>query len=222
MIIPYVKQVDTPGNQRCGAASLCMVYESFGLACEQTEIWEGVSRRGAYSTRRAQTYRLAADAIARGLAALVLQARQPWPILQAAAAAEVRVILNQRIKEGNSQGHFTVLVAIDDATATIHDPQAGPDQALTREALLDLWKPTRFRSEITGHVLVAIGTESLPARVCAACSEAIPASWNCRVCSRDVRLQPASVLGCTAADCAGRLWDFLYCPFCDFRTPMIS
>jgi hypothetical protein len=220
MQIPYVKQEDTPGNHLCGAASLCMVYQSFGLACEQADVWTSVSRKAYLGSRRAQTYRLAGDALQRGLWALVLQARQPWPILEAAFTADARIILNHRMKEGSAQGHFSVLVGVDSEQATLHDPQTGPEQVLTKEKLLELWQPSRFRSEVTGHVLVAIGDGEQAVR-CETCDHAIPSKWKCRICAKDVPLHPAEVLGCTESACARRLWDFLFCPFCDYRTAII-
>lgn len=215
--IPYVKQQDTPGNQLCGAASLCMVYQSFGLPCVQEEIWESIAPRSFRGSRRAQTYRLAADALKRGLSALVLQARHPWPILQAAHRAGVRIILNHRIQERVSQGHYSVLVGIDEANAVLHDPQSGPDRSMTRDALLELWKPGGFRSEVTGHVLVAVAATGTPL-ACAACGKSIAATMPCRVCRKEMPLQPVEVLGCASSECEGRLWEYLYCPFCDMRT----
>lgn len=223
MQIPYVKQEDQPGSQLCGAASLCMVYQSFGLVCSQAEVWENVSGRSRFSSRRAHTYRLAADALQRGLSALVLQARQPWAMLQRAHAHDIRIILNHRIKEGSSQGHFTVLVSIDEENAVLHDPQTGPDQAVPREKLLGLWKPTLFRSEVTGHVLVAIGAAgSSPSAACSCCGEVLPASLTCRACGREVPLHPDAILGCPGAECVQRLWDVIFCPFCDMRLDRVS
>jgi hypothetical protein len=201
-----------------------MVYRSLGLECTQEELWQKVSRPGYRGSRRAQTYRLAADALERGFTALVLQARQPWALLQQGMAAEARLILNHNIKNaaGQFSGHYSVLVGINDESAILHDPQTGPEQTLSRDDLLKAWESQRFRSEVTGRVLVAIAPAAEPTRACALCAAAIPEAMRCRACAKSFPLHPARVLGCVAADCAARLWDYLYCPFCDMRRASVD
>src|SRR5580700_5734577 len=78
----------------CGAAVLCMVYRSFGIDCNQDQIWEIIedkSIRGR-SCSRAQT--LAVDAIGRGLYALVIQVRDPWLLLNRCVEQSVAAIIN--------------------------------------------------------------------------------------------------------------------------------
>ena len=41
--IPYERQEDVDGNRMCGAAALCMVYRSFGVACTQADVWHAVA-----------------------------------------------------------------------------------------------------------------------------------------------------------------------------------
>lgn len=43
MKIRYQKQLDTVENRMCGAAALCMVYDSFGIKTTQLEIWPRIS-----------------------------------------------------------------------------------------------------------------------------------------------------------------------------------
>src|SRR5438477_1766107 len=89
--IPYEQQHE---QRSCGAAALCMVYRSLGLPANQSEIWQRVARPGPWGAPRTNTKRLVADAHAQGLAALVLRAGQPWPLLQRCQAHGLRVILN--------------------------------------------------------------------------------------------------------------------------------
>jgi hypothetical protein len=44
MKIRYQKQLDMPGNRMCGAAALCMVYDSFRMKTSQLEIWPRISK----------------------------------------------------------------------------------------------------------------------------------------------------------------------------------
>src|SRR5438445_299852 len=91
--IPYEEQAD---RRACGAASLCMVYRSFGLACSQPEVWARVARPGPREIPRSNTHQLCADALGLGLAALTLRARDPWRVLELCVRNSVRAILNYR------------------------------------------------------------------------------------------------------------------------------
>ena len=81
----------------CGAAALSMVYRSLDLSCSQQEAWGEVAQLDRTGRLAAMTHLLARDATRRGLAAVVVQATDPWAILGRAVAGEVRVILNHRL-----------------------------------------------------------------------------------------------------------------------------
>jgi ABC-type bacteriocin/lantibiotic exporter with double-glycine peptidase domain len=209
--MPYEQQHEPRG---CGAAVLGMIYGSFGLSDTQAEIWQRVARPGPWGAARTNTRLLAADARGRGLTALVLKAARPWPILQRCAAHGVRVILNHLLKNGFAAGHYSLMVGVTDEHVVVHDPTGWPNRRLSKAEMLDLWGPPRGRSEITGHVLVAVSAAQSEA-VCQLCSTPIPSAVCCRWCRRDMPLQPAAVPGCIRSDCAARLWERLFCPWCD-------
>lgn len=213
--LPYEKQEDTPTNRKCGAASLCMVYRSFGMDCTQADVWERIARRGSRGAKCARTYLLAEDALKRGLSALVLQARDPWTMLRNCAEQPVRVILNHRIEKHRRDGHYSVLVAIDSVNVTLHDPQLGPARTVPREEFLTLWQSGIGFSEVTGSVLVVIAQGAAQASTCATCAMPLPATHTCRKCEAKIVLQPAAILGCGQLTCTGRTWTRLYCPSCD-------
>ena len=204
---PYEKQED---NYKCGAASLGMVYRSFGQSWTQAEIWPGIQRHGRVG---AWTYRLACDAQQRGFAALVLQAREPWVLLDRCLKHGLRVIVNQQLRRGSGQRHFTVVTELGDEWVTYHDPFLGPAQQKDRAAFLDLWGPGYGHS--AGHVLVAIDLSPKAAPACRKCRKRIPASARCPGCGRDVPLAPALALGCGRWWCDAATWNHIYCPECD-------
>ncbi len=210
--IPHERQDDPRG---CGAAALCMVYRSLGLDESQAAIWQRIVRPGPWGRPRTNTYLLAADALDRGLAAVVFQARHPEAVLERAASAEVRVILNHRASSSSEAGHFTVLAGLDREHVYLHDPARGPGRRLPRGEFLELWGPRFGRSEITGNVLAAFArVRSEPVR-CATCNGTIPETSTCRGCRRAMPLRPAEPLGCVADDCPGRMWERVFCPYCD-------
>jgi hypothetical protein len=214
-LIPYEQQDKSPGDRLCGAAALCMVYRSLGLICTQSEIWQRISR----GQRSARTYQLAADALTQGFAALVIQARDPWSLLQRCARPGVRAVINQRLRRGDRRGHFTVLVAIDGDQVRLHDPQLGPERQVSRADMTELWQPG-FGAEITGNILVAFarlgacGTEAATI-VCDLCGSESIEPMTCPGCKAQLTLQPAAVLGCVKPECRQRTWSRIHCPHCD-------
>jgi ABC-type bacteriocin/lantibiotic exporter with double-glycine peptidase domain len=210
----YEPQLAEPGTRACGAAALAMAYRSLGLACSQEQIWQRIASRSPRAGVRANS--LAADAIAQGLAAIVLQTHQPWRFLEACAAADVRVILNHRLARYSPWGHFTLLEQIEEQSIWLHDPQYGPHRCLAKEELLHLWQGCPGRTEIAGQVAIVIDQRRLEKASCLACRSDVPASLRCAHCKQQVPLQPVAVLGCFAADCPHRLWRQIFCPHCDW------
>src|SRR5437870_2264583 len=106
--IPYEKQADPHADRTCGAASLSMVYRSLGVPVTQQEIWSRIARPGGRGSAAGATYLIAQDALNRGLAALAIQARNPVQALRRCQEKGIRAILNHRLKEDVSTGHYTV------------------------------------------------------------------------------------------------------------------
>jgi len=213
--IPFEPQRRLRANRLCGAAAVSMVFRALGIPCRQEDVWGEIARPDRRGTRAARTCSLASAALERGLAALILQARRPWHVLQKAVEQGVPVILNHRLESNSPLGHYTVLLAADRRHAVIHDPSFGPRRRLTRRELLELWRPSQGGCEIVGHVLVAISRANLPSATCGICGTLIPAEIACPACARPVPLQPGSLLGCLRDHCPGRAWVRLFCPACD-------
>lgn len=208
--IPYERQA---AGKMCGAAALQMVYASLGTQVPQWELWPSVT--GGHECAR--TRLLCADALERGFAGVILEARDPWQTLQNCRANHARVVLNHRPLPAAWTGHYTVLVDINDSQAWLHDPQFGPRRQETRSRLLELWRPLEPKSEITGNVLVAFDRTddagALPA--CSTCGAPALESLTCRTCQRAFPLRPWAAVGCVNPLCVSRLWQRLFCPHCD-------
>src|SRR5439155_26107526 len=116
----------------------------------QSAVWQAVARPGPGGVPRTSTWRLCADALRRGLAALTLQARDPWEVLRRGPPRAVRLLLNHRPHADSPAGHYSVLVRVDEAGVVVHDPQVGPARRLTRGGLLELWRPCPGRSAHAG------------------------------------------------------------------------
>lgn len=212
MMIPYELQKQP---RMCGAAALAMAYRSLGIDVAQDAVWPQIVGKNGRGDDCARTHRLAADALRRGLAAVVLQARHPWDIL-AHEPQSVRMILNHRPTREAWTGHYTVRVERGADAVIVHDPQFGPNRRLRREDFLPLWLRTANPlCEITGNSLVAIALATQEEHSCAVCGGAMPPALPCPGCQRPVPLQPASLVGCVDRTCPGRHWERLFCPHCD-------
>ena len=214
--IPYERQSEAQGNRLCGAASLAMVYRFFGKTVPQSEIWPRISKRNNLGSLASATYLMAQDAISRGFTALAIQAKHPLQSLRVCRDAGIQVIVSHRLKEDLPTGHYSVLVDLDQANVTLHDPYFGPSRQLSHTALLDLWQPGYPNSEITGNVLIGIADRAMTRPPCKDCGTEMPASVNCAACTRPIALEPAPLLGCVGASCAARMWNYLCCPHCDY------
>jgi hypothetical protein len=216
LTIPYEKQSDPHADRMCGAACLTMVYRSLGVPATQQEVWTRVARSNVRGRAAGATYLVAQDALNRGLAAVAIQARNPVQALRRCEEHGIRAILNHRLKEDASTGHYTVLVGVGKQDVALHDPLYGPSRQVPQAELLDLWRPRYLNAEIVGNVLVGIAPRAEESAVCPACQTPIPPSIACPGCGKPVPLRPAALLGCMNPACPERQWEAICCPFCDY------
>src|SRR5262245_49511442 len=97
--VPYEAQFNA---WSCGAACLVMVYRSLGIVAHQREVWQRIARMGHRGQPRGHTKQIAQEALGRGLAALIVQARDPWLAVSrclAQSSQPVRIIVNHRMQE---------------------------------------------------------------------------------------------------------------------------
>lgn len=216
--IPFEPQRQQAGERMCGAAALAMALNSLEVSCSQEELWSEIACPDSAGQLAARTFHLASAALRRGMPALVIQVRDGWNNLQRLAAEVPCLILNHRLQAGSGQGHYSVLVDIDQESALLHDPLFGPRRLVSRANFEALWEPQRFYSEdqeIAGHVLIGIGPRVQHDPRCAQCDLRFPANITCGVCNQHFPLQPATALGCMRAGCGECRWQQLFCPFCD-------
>lgn len=200
--IPFIRQQPIDGNHRtCAAVALAMAYRSLGQPASPADIWQRLAT-GAGPDGHIASYRLAADALNRGLQAVVLRA-EPDPIaaLRLLSNTGWRAILNHQLITNRRWGHFSMLVAVDDQRIVLHDPNLGPHRTYSHAAWPRLWLPN---AEISGFVVIAIGSPN---------PSALQLEIICPKCATEIPL-PADLLQ-TAAGEPVTCWDCLFCPRCD-------
>ena len=220
--LPYEKQETALSSRMCGAAALCMVYRSFGLACSQAAVWPTIATPRGEIAPCARTYLLCGDALRRGFDALTLQVRQPLRFLQLAMDWNGRVILNHRLRLNSPAGHYSVLVDFDEVSVTLHDPFFGPARRLALAEWLKLWCAGRGDCEVRGNVAVVISRRSPESAHCCVCARCVPQTASCPACRAAISLKPARFLGCLSSDCPERTWEMMFCPWCDAVLPVLE
>ena len=184
----------------CGAATLVMLYRSFGLPAGQETVW---SELQAYSTgqTRTRTFHLARNALEHGFSAVVVRVQEPTVFLFADFSS-IRLIPVCRIRRNSGRGHFSLFREADPITqmVTLHDPQFGPDRTVPLSEFLELWTPQGNGDEITRNIAV-LTAES--------CNEAVV----CPDCLKTFFLDPLL----SFADGA---FETMFCPYCDAKCPL--
>ncbi|MFO0947231.1 MAG: cysteine peptidase family C39 domain-containing protein [Planctomycetota bacterium] len=214
--IPYEAQEDAETSHRmCGAAALAMVYRSFGKEVPQSELFSRITGRSPRGAIHAKTYLLCRDALRGGFLGMVIRASDPWRFLTACMQPGVRTIVNHRIAEQSSAGHYSVVVAVDAESIVLHDPRLGPKRRIPKDEFLRLWKPYGPRCEITGNTGVVITSNPASGCSCAGCQSMLPMAASCPQCKKVFPIHPGIVLGCSISGCGERVWEALFCPFCD-------
>src|SRR5258708_2258196 len=217
--VPFEAQMNGDGQRTCGAAALNMIYKSMGIVIPQQAVWRVISLPDAQTGRFARTYRLAFDAILRGVHAIAFKALDPIQAVQTVLAAGSSVIMNHRLQEDTGDGHFTVALSANDNSIEFHDPQFGPSQKRSTVLMRSLWQPKIDNCESSGTFLIALAPIGVPHK-CSACGVSSTDSVTCPACNVSFALQPASALGCVNTMCARRLWEAVLCPYCDAVFPL--
>jgi len=183
------------GQGRCGAATLVMIYRSFGLAADQETVWNELQ---GYSTGRTRTFHLARNALEHALSAIVVRVREPAAFLSA-DLSPIRLIPVCRICHDSTKGHFSLFLGTDliSQTVTLHDPQFGPHRTVSRAEFLELWTPHGTGDEITRNVAVLIAESRNAASAC----------WEC---SQTFFLDPLLPF-------ADDTFETMFCPYCDAK-----
>jgi hypothetical protein len=214
--VPYEKQEDPQTHRGCGAACLSMVYKSFAKDVAQSEIWPLIAKSNRFGVVSSTTHLMALHAIREGLSAVIIQARHPLQVLRLCREGGIRAIINQRPQAGVVNGHYTVLLDVDDKSVIVHDPAAGPSRRMSHAELMDLWQPQSSVSEIAGNVLIGIAADPPSIPACEFCQTVIPPQVNCPKCKKAVALLPSALLGCIRDGCIARMWNHVACPSCGF------
>ena len=214
--MPYERQSEPETERTCGAACLSMVYRSLGEEVPQTQIWPSIAKPNRGGRLASTTHLMTRDALTRGFSAVAIQVRHPLQALRICRQSGVRAILNHRLRQDTPTGHYSVMVDLDEKNVVLHDPYYGPARNVPHAELLELWQRRFSTSEIVGHMLIGVAAQPGSRTICELCQTPIPSIVQCPQCAQEVSLRPSTLLGCVNTACAGRMWNYICCPACDY------
>lgn len=220
--IPYIEQGSAKKHNKglCGAASLSMVYASYGKDVDQWDIFYKIAVLGGRKGDEGRPgsgcshYLMVRDALSRGFYAICIAVRNPREFFDLYRSNEIdnsiRIILSHRPKKKTMSLHATVLLNVTDTEVIIHDPDQGPSRHVAMADFPEMWQgmpPTKNR-------LFAISDKTSKNNKCRVCKRPIPDYIQCPGCHRKIGLEPKDVVRCIYDDCPGRFWDNIQCPYC--------
>lgn len=210
----YEPQLQVDHQRMCGAAALVMAFRRYGIEVAQEKVWPAISRKHA-GYQRAHTYLMAQAAIARGLIATILQTHRPWDTLKTCWQHNLTAIVNHRMHENSSDGHYSLLGRVTSDHLELYDPWQGPQTRLGRKQFLRLWLPTSDTDEISGNVLLCISTAEQQRGLWCHCNRLIDRTIRCKECRQSFEIGATEALGCWNWTCFERRWLRIFCPYCD-------
>lgn len=153
--IKHIRQSNDGINWKCGAACLEMIFNYYGIPCNQNTIWEAIKCRRSDNRFQyfALTNSLAEYAINQGLNATIHKSdSEKWSSeLETIDQLSIPAILSVKNKAG--KGHFVVFLGIKNGKYIFCDPDS-PKETDKYEYLQvrQMWSPCG--TEVKGFVYI--------------------------------------------------------------------
>lgn len=172
--IEHKRQVNDGLNWKCGAVCLEMIYDYFQIPYDSNEIWHNIKAQRYENSMQmySQTYKLAQDAISRGLQATIYKGRDAH-ILEDINQLQTPAILSlKQVKSGNS--HFVIFQGIKNQNYCFCDPDT--EKKITSMKFIDvrnIWSPHR-EIGVTGDIFIVFNKMVHKVCKCKYCGQEIP------------------------------------------------
>lgn len=170
--IKHKRQRNDGINWKCGAVCLEMIYDYFQIEYDSDKIWDNVKTRRNYHSLQmySLTYKLAQDAICRGLPATIYKGKNAH-ILEKVDQLQTPAILSlKQAKSGES--HFVVFQGIKNQNYYFRDPDA-EKSVMTYLDLQNLWSPDP-KINITGFIFIMFNNRADRFFACEHCNNKVP------------------------------------------------
>lgn len=115
--MPYHAQ--PKGVRSCGAACLCMIYDHFGIACEQEMIFSEVSE--SFGTQKScRCYKMVQNASAHGLTAYCISCISAQSAIPDFLNAGFDVIILWHPNKRSNLSHFSTVVSVSNSAINVY------------------------------------------------------------------------------------------------------
>lgn len=213
--IPFVPQ--PRGSRYCAAACASMLMNSYDIAHELSDIWDGIKAPNKTGGEYGATYLVARYLLNIGIPALTIRARDPIALLRECEILGIDAILCCRQFPELDYGHSLVLLEVENDHVICHDPEVGPSQRISLNLLAKLFLPLGPNSEITPRILTLVGKRSANPSNCLICGSINKQVAQCPnpPCRAMVPI-PFGVFSACSNHCVPSKWvEEIICPGCD-------
>lgn len=172
--IKHKQQQNDGVNWKCGAVCLEMIYDHFHIEYNSEKIWESVkSQRYRDSLQMySLTYKLAQDAISRGLQATIYKGKDAH-ILEDVDQFQTPAILSIR-QARSGESHFVVFQGIKNRNYCFCDPDSAKERSIIPYMQLrDLWSPNP-KINVAGFIFIVFNKQEDTFFTCEYCNKKIP------------------------------------------------
>jgi ABC-type bacteriocin/lantibiotic exporter with double-glycine peptidase domain len=192
-ILPHIEQIKGKNDPRskcqdiytCGAASLCMIYQHFGIQADHDTIWREISSPRPFSNGGSytRTINLLRHALNNRIPCTCASLKEPMKSFALFLDKGVELILLHHRTTKTVLGHFTVLSGIQGGSIYVNDPFYSPDEGgINRRirGIEDLMRPSREPNEEIGRkntvlaFLPPIKFDALQSCLCPHCGQKFP------------------------------------------------
>lgn len=174
--LQHIQQVNDGRNWKCGAVCLQMIFNHYGIPCNQDDIWDAIKadRPTGIGQKYALTYSLAQYAIGRGLSCTIYKTDEySWSnVLDELDRCNIPAVLSIREKK-SGESHFTVYLGKKDGQFIFADPnsEAETDQYNIDE-MMEMWSP-HLEINVTGFIYIVFSGNTT-VHTCMHCNQKYP------------------------------------------------
>ena len=174
--VKHIQQQNDGFNWKCGAVCLEMIFNYYGIPCNQDDIWDAIKsdRPTGIGQRYALTYRLAQYAIGHGLNCTIYKAdNNSWSaVLDELDRHTIPAILSVKEKK-SGESHFTVFCGKEDGQFIFADPNSKKERDSYDESdINEMWSP-HPEINVTGFIYLVFDGDIMP-HTCMHCNREYP------------------------------------------------
>ena len=162
--IEHIRQVNDGHNWKCGAVCLEMIFNFYGIPCNQDDIWEKIKskRNDGIEQYYSHTVDLAKYSVNKGLKAYICKAKPNCvEIVLSLIDTDKRPVIMSILEKKSQNSHFVIYTGKKNGRFYFTDPNRDKTFSYyTLSEVEDFWKP-RPEIDVAGYIFVAFDNYDL-------------------------------------------------------------